>query len=51
MDPDANMREQNEIVARMRRGEKIDHDRYQELRTAMREWLARGGFPSRVKAI
>lgn len=50
MDPDANLREQNEILARVRDGKlkRSDADRLDELRGALSAWLASGGFQPRA---
>ena len=50
MDPDANVKEQEYLIALMRSGEADSHDRarLRELRASLKEWLASGGFrPSR----
>lgn len=51
MDPDANVREQNEIIRRMRAGQPFDHERLRELQNALRAWLQAGGFPPTVASI
>ena len=47
MDPDANWQEQQQLKAAIKAGTADAHDRarLRELRAALREWLARGGFP------
>jgi hypothetical protein len=51
MDPDANLREQRELTARIIRAldfseplRAVDVNRLAELVTALDEWLTRGGF-------
>lgn len=47
MDPDANVKEQKEILERMRSdtADEWDHKRLHELRVSLNGWRARGGFP------
>jgi hypothetical protein len=57
MDPDANWYEQIRLKALIKAGDATSYDRAElrELRAALREWLASGGFPPKkaksVKAI
>jgi len=46
MDPNANLKEQHELLAKRADGPLHNYDRYRlhELRTALREWIAGGGF-------
>ena len=47
MDPDANVREQDALHAKIREGlaDDIDKERLLELERALDEWRSRGGFP------
>jgi len=44
MDPNANWAEQVRILTRVNRGEDADLERLEDLRLALSEWVARGGF-------
>jgi hypothetical protein len=43
MDPDANLKEQDQLV-QLEQPDTHDRARLTELRRALREWIARGGF-------
>lgn len=47
MDPDANLKEQKELIKKIAKKEDDAHDRsrLRELQSALREWRSRGGFP------
>jgi hypothetical protein len=50
MDPEANMREQEEILAAKGRGEFFDLERLKELREAIRDGLKAGGYDLRPRS-
>jgi hypothetical protein len=50
MDPDANVAEQKRIGSK-RNPDAHDVARLRELRVALREWLAKGGFPPKKPAV
>lgn len=51
MDPDANLEEQNRLIARSNKNgylSEVDALRLDELKEALKEWLDKGGFPPKA---